>query len=104
VNDRLFNHCVHLSMLVGKNAGGITVVSIKENEAEEERARERSSLGLPCDIPSYFKNPSKPPPLDESGGHCAVVQVVWSGRRAPSTLAPGDEHPMSCHEPREDCF
>jgi hypothetical protein len=39
-------------------------------------------------------------PQDEPGGHRAgfAVQAPWSGRRAPSTVAAGDELPMNFHE------
>ena len=37
-------------------------------------------------------------PQDEPGGQYAVVQAAWSGRRAPSTVAVGDEF---LREPRE---
>jgi hypothetical protein len=39
---------------------------------------------------------------DEPDGHYAsfVVQAIWSGRRAPSTLAAGDESPMNSRERR----
>jgi hypothetical protein len=31
-----------------------------------------------------------------------ALQGIWSGRRAPSTLAPSDEAPMNSQERRED--
>jgi len=41
---------------------------------------------------------------DEPGGHRAgfAVQAPWSGRRASSTVATGDEVPMNPHEMHED--
>ena len=42
--------------------------------------------------------------LDEPGGHYAVVQAIWSGRRVPSTVARGEKAPMNPQETHKDGF